>query len=1156
VVAAAVAFALAPAGASAAPIKAGAAKVDASWHVGASAGQYASDGSFASVESSDPSQHSTRRAPSYGIQSHLSMRAVVVQGPDGKRFAVLKADFYIPQDLIWRYTAQLLSEEHIGIDKHNFTMAVTHDHSSPMYQSTAWGVWSFQDVFDFRFFHYVARRMRDAVKLAAGRLEPVRVGASVTQYDFPQRNVPGPSIADDGTPAGYPNEYTDHDMIVTRFDSVKTGKPIANLVNYAVHPEDLEGNDLISADYVGHVERFADRATDAVTIWTQGAVGNTEPDDNRAHDLHARAYFSHAQYAQAEFEARGIASQIVNTSNDVKNATPEDPNRFAPMRSDFQANQVRFMNRWFPGPASHPYPGVSSCKTDRALEGDPRAPIVGLPDCEGTTSRAPVPNPVKDAGLTTDTIQELGLPVPENYSAPAYTGLEEDVSVHLQAFRIGDILFTVCSCEQWADQAKNIKTRTDRVQGNEWVGYDWFPQCRKDGNGTYGTGPLGYGTGTWTCARPGGGELKNLSDKLVQRFHAQVTNPANGWDDLANAATAESENTNLKLLWGNYTHDDTSAAPTTAAQRAENAALGYKVTVAMAMANDYNGYIATYREYQRGDHYRKALTAWGPHSSDYMATRLVKMGRFLHQPDRTDGKPPQGDPFPLTPNPAGAENDVVSDLVEWPGGGQKVTADLAHNDRRADGIGRVADTTIPAYEAQLPDDTPAKIVKQPDDVERFRAAFLRWNGGSNYTDMPNVVVQRRRGSQWEEYATMDGELPVTLKFPSAGELPAYRQGGFDFQWTAHFEAFVSRFPLGDRPQATPPDTFRFVVDGKRRQGGSVKSYHLESRPFQVKRWSDVRVEDLRSDGGVVSFRVGPRHHYPLPRVGGGDPVVSEIGPIDYPDSYSSSMRAKFIDPRRHAFRDPVDPNDPTRWEWYCRPNPDDDSIKKHGCSFRPWADTGDLVRAIVTFVDAKGGVHRVKAHKEGDRWVAERKLGAGEAAYVESGDACDEWENFNGVPTKQIGSARAVPKNPPTGYSCLPKINPPGGGGNGNGNGGNGNGNGNGNGHGGSGHHNPLRIPDAKLCKDRRKFKWHVHQPPGRRIIAVNVYVNGRRVRHKEGHRVTRISIKKLPKKKFTVKIVALTNHGERVISVRKYHGCKKGRPHTHVEQSGAGAAR
>jgi Neutral/alkaline non-lysosomal ceramidase, N-terminal len=1145
---------VAPSQASAGPLRAGASVVDATWHVGASAGQYASDGEFASVESTDPTQHSTRRAPSYGVQSRLQVRALVVEGPDGKRFALVKTDFYIPQDLIWRYAAELIANEHIGIDKHNFTMAITHDHSSPMYQSTSWGVWAFQDVFDFRFFHYMGRKMRDAVKQAASRLEPVKVGASVTQYAFPQRNVPGTAVADDGTPAGFPNDYTDHDLIVTRFDSVRTGKPIANLVNYAVHPEDLEGNDLISADYVGHVQRFTDRQTGAVTIWTQGAVGNTEPEDNRWHDIHARAYFSHAQYAQSEFEARGIASQIVDTSNDVEKGTPEDPQRFAPIRTSFEPAQVRFVDRWFPGPASHPYPGVSSCRTDSALQGDPRAPIVGLPDCQATTSEVGAPNPIRDAGITTDTIQDLGLPVPENYSAPAYTGLEEDVSVHLQAFRIGDILFTVCSCEQWADQSKDIKTRTDRVQGDQWIGYDWYRQCTQDGNGTYGGGTKGFGTGTWTCPNPGGGQLKALSDKLVQRMHAQVVNPANGWDSLANAPVAESEPTDLRQIWGNYTHDDTSAAPTIAQQRADAAALGYKVTVAMSMANDYNGYIATYREYQRGDHYRKALTAWGPHSSDYMATRLVKMGRYLHQPDRADGKPAQGDPFPLTPNPAGAQNDVVSDLVEWPGGGQKVTADLAFNDRRANGIGRVADTTIPAYEAQLPDDTPAKIVKEPGDVQRFGAAFFRWNGGSNYTDNPEVVVQRRVGSRWVDYAGQEGELPVTMKFPKAEEIPAYRQGGFDFQWTAHFEAFVAPFELIDRPRATPPGTYRFVVDGKRRQGGAVRSYHLESRTFQVERWAGITVEDLKSDNGVVSFRVGPRHVRGVPN---GPPMQAELGPIDYPDSYARlDMAARYIDPHRWAFRDPDAPTDPSKVEWYCRPDPDDDALKRHGCSFRPWLDTGDAERAIVTFVDSDGDVRRVSALPQGDRWVAARKLGGGEAAYVESGDVCDHWTNFNGAPTATIGS-NVAPKNPPAGYSCLAKQTGGGGGGNGGGGGHHG-GSGGGGGTAGDDHHhgkhhshasNPLHVPGAKECKDRRKFSWHIHQPPGRRIVAVNLYVNGKRKLHKEGHRITHIRIKRLPKGKFTIKIVALVNTGERVISVRKYDGCKKGRPHTHVEQ-------
>ena len=46
-------------------------------------------------------------------------------------------------------------------------------------------------------------------------------------------------------------------------------------------------------------------------------------------------------------------------------------------------------------------------------------------------------------------------------------------------------------------------------------------------------------------------------------------------------------------------------------EESPSADLGYKLTVAIAMGNDYNGYIATYREFQRGDHYRKALTGWG-----------------------------------------------------------------------------------------------------------------------------------------------------------------------------------------------------------------------------------------------------------------------------------------------------------------------------------------------------------------------------------------------------------------------------------------------------------------------------------------------------------------------------------------------------------------
>jgi hypothetical protein len=49
------------------------------------------------------------------------------------------------------------------------------------------------------------------------------------------------------------------------------------------------------------------------------------------------------------------------------------------------------------------------------------------------------------------------------------------------------------------------------------------------------------------------------------------------------------------------------------------------------------------------------------------------------------------------------------------------------------------------------------------------------------------------------------------------------------------------------------------------------------------------------------------------------------------------------------------------------------------------------------------------------------------------------------------------------------------------------------------------------------------------------------------GRRVTRVSIARLPRKRFKVRIVAHWNTGERTVSTRVYKGCRKSRPHTHV---------
>ncbi|MEA2375503.1 MAG: hypothetical protein QOD53_1966 [Thermoleophilaceae bacterium] len=93
-------------------------------------------------------------------------------------------------------------------------------------------------------------------------------------------------------------------------------------------------------------------------------------------------------------------------------------------------------------------------------------------------------------------------------------------------------------------------------------------------------------------------------------------------------------------------------------------------------------------------------------------------------------------------------------------------------------------------------------------------------------------------------------------------------------------------------------------------------------------------------------------------------------------------------------------------------------------------------------------------------------------------------------------------------------------------------------------------VPRSKslvVCASRRKSVFKIHQPPHGRVVAVSAFVNGKRVKHKRGHRVRKLVLRGLPKGVFTVRIVATTNKHSRTTSTRRYRGCKKGKPHTVV---------
>src|SRR4051794_39734430 len=91
-----------------------------------------------------------------------------------------------------------------------------------------------------------------------------------------------------------------------------------------------------------------------------------------------------------------------------------------------------------------------------------------------------------------------------------------------------------------------------------------------------------------------------------------------------------------------------------------------------------------------------------------------------------------------------------------------------------------------------------------------------------------------------------------------------------------------------------------------------------------------------------------------------------------------------------------------------------------------------------------------------------------------------------------------------------------------------------------------LGIPAAPkpACVDRRSFRFKLNA--GRsRVTKVEVFVNGVRKVVKRGRNIRFVTLRKLPRKRFVVRVVTTLANGSKRDSVRVYSGCKKSRPRT-----------
>jgi hypothetical protein len=530
-------------------------------------------------------------------------------------------------------------------------------------------------------------------------------------------------------------------------------------------------------------------------------------------------------YAQMERGAYELAQDVVKGWQQIGAG---DSTVMVPSSTDFP---VGVAEDWAPGPVSHPYPSVSNCRTQPSLDGDPGAPILGLPDCQraGTGVDEPV----------WESLRAAGIPVPDHYDAPAFMGVEENVRIHLQAVRLGDVLLASCSCEAQVDLILNLKSRTDTTTGNVWDGYPWDQYCD----------PVAGGA-TYKCEDP---RTDNPADRSLtiskaafDHMKAEIHNDAKGWDDPAYAVQANVEPTDPTQIKGNFTkqelQDVCSKCP------------GFKLPVGLGHTGDYDGYTVSYREYMNRDSYRKALTSYGPHTADYMVTRLVKMAASL-----------QGGP----PVPA----DPLNALAQ---------ADEARQEAIATALGKLSSAEYDGYAATLPNDagTPHAL-SQPANITRFNSATFSWVGGSNAVDNPVVRVERADGNGgWTKFADQQGEVQTFLQLPSGFQsVITQRTGQQQWNWRANFEAF-DPFPSGAASQATN-GTYRFVVDGAIHTGGAVKPYHLESNPFTVSPWGGIGVSDVREDpGGSVSFVVPPIAYPRTPAATAAPTFIKDDGRTD------------------------------------------------------------------------------------------------------------------------------------------------------------------------------------------------------------------------------------------------------------------------------------
>ena len=241
------------------------------------------------------SGYADRKEGFKGVHDHIYTRAIVF-GDGTKLAAVVAWELTGVPNAVWEVLSQRIARE-TGIPAEYLILCAVHDHSAP----APFGMYGNDSPKSVAYTKQVEDATVEAIRKAKENLQPAKIGiGSGKAYVNINRREYSP---DSGWWLGYNLEGpSDKTVTVIRFDAL-SGKPIALLINYAVHAVVMGGeNYQISGDLAGATSRYVEsyyrgRPEDAprgdagaaiqlrpeettenvVALWTSGTAGDQNP---------------------------------------------------------------------------------------------------------------------------------------------------------------------------------------------------------------------------------------------------------------------------------------------------------------------------------------------------------------------------------------------------------------------------------------------------------------------------------------------------------------------------------------------------------------------------------------------------------------------------------------------------------------------------------------------------------------------------------------------------------------------------------------------------------------------------------------------------------------------------------------------------------------